>query len=148
MRLLVTHDHETKYEITQIAINKTGRFVVTVGTNFGLQESEICMWNFNDVRLRPNNKPAEEKEELFSETATDTLKQIVTCVAWNHELNEEDAVLAAVSRSSITLFNRKMKKLAMLSELDALCCKFNPITNFLYTGGLNNHQLRVWDSRG
>lgn len=48
----------------------------------------------------------------------------------------------------MTLFNRKLKKIVVLGEIDALCCKFNPITNFLYTGGLNNHQLRVWDSRG
>ncbi len=56
--------------------------------------------------------------------------------------------MATVSRVAITLFNRKLKKIVVMNELDALCCRFNPITNFLYTGGLNNHQLRVWDNRG
>jgi hypothetical protein len=41
-----------------------------------------------------------------------------------------------------------LKRLVNLDEIDSLCCRFNPITNFLYSGGLNNHQLRVWDSKG
>lgn len=36
----------------------------------------------------------------------------------------------------------------MLTELDALCCRFNPLNHLLYSGGLNNHQLRVWDKSG
>ena len=72
----------------------------------------------------------------------------MTGLCWNHEIVEDEALLATASRISVTLFNRKLKKVAVLKEIDGLCCQFNPITNFLYTGGLNNHQLRVWDGRG
>ena len=36
-RLLITHDHETKYEITHIVVSKAGTIVTTVGINISLQ---------------------------------------------------------------------------------------------------------------
>lgn len=57
-------------------------------------------------------------------------------------------MIATASRSSVALYNGTLKKLLTLTVSDALCCRFNPITNFLYTAGLNNHQLRVWSGRG
>lgn len=51
---LITHDHETKYEIAQMAVNKDGTIVATAGVNVSLQESEICLWNLRDVNFKPN----------------------------------------------------------------------------------------------